>query len=535
MEKESFLKLIVDLGREKKTGILRISQDQVEKSLYLKNGKIIFVDSTLRYENLGRILVEKQKISEDQFGEVAKKVKDTGKRQGEILVEMGLLSAFEVFEALKDQLAKKIQNCFMLRDFKYEFIDGEKHIEKITEIPINVTRILIDGVQTFYTFDVLKEEGGFSKEMIPRIPQTNRAKLRDFQLKSEELKITRMLDGKRTLFTIAKDSGMEAQFVLSTVYVLNVLGIVEYTERVVKPTPKPKIDIKEPPKKEESKEKPETEEVKENKPEDKESEQSKEIVINEKLKKSPIYELYIKLDTIGYLELFGLSVKFKKESLKANYDSLIKKHKLDDIYQVYKNDELLMAEKILNKVITAYTVLKDEKQKDTYLKMRAKILQPKEPEEDNVLLAEIEINKAKMYKKKNNFSKAHEALRKAIELNDKETEYYVELADSLMTKAQTMKCSVPDEIETLLKKALSIDQNNFNIYLHLGIYYKLIDERDKAVNFFSKTMQLNPSNKRAGAELRLLDIRGDKKQSLFSFFQKKPKKGKEDKGSEEED
>jgi len=510
MSERSFLKFILGFISEKKTGALKVKKDQLEKTLYLKNGTIIFVDSTLRYENLGRILVDKGKITEDQFTGLLNKVKETGKRQGETLVELGLLTPFEVFEALKDQLGKKIANCFLLQDFEFEFADGKEHIENITEIPVNVMRTLLDGAQTVYTHEVLKKDGGFSKDIIPVISKEKKEKLNEIRLKPEEVKLLRQFDGKRTLFEIVRDENMDHQFVLATVYFLHSIQTIEYK---IKSIPKPAVPKIESPK-------PENVEKIPQKSESVKEEQSEEPID----KDNPIYDLFLKLDKMGYPEIFGLGIVFKKEDLKRNYESLISKYKLDKIEESYDGPSKDAADKILNRIVTAFTILKDDKKKDQYMKMRAKIIESKPIEEDNLLMSEIEMNKASMYMRKNKNEKALVHLRKAHELNPNEIDYMVSIAEVLMTMhGKGKKPDIPSEVAQMLKKAAVIDQNNIGVYLNLGTYYKLTGKKQKAINCFNKVIGLNPENARANAELRLFNIRGDNKPK-FTFFSKKPPK-----------
>jgi tetratricopeptide (TPR) repeat protein len=560
MGKTSFLKVAVELFNDKSTGVLKISKDQVEKSIYFKNGQIIYVDSSLRAENLGRILVDQKKISEEQFERVVKKVDETGKRQGEVLVELGYLSAFDVFEALKDQLSKKVLNCFALDDFKWEFQEGSKHLEKITEIPINTLRTLIDGVQTSYTFEVLKEEATFSKEMAPYVIPESRNKIDNLGLKPDEIKLLKLFDGKQTLFNIVKNSGIDPQFVMATTHILNVLGILDYKTLIIKKhvPERPKIVIK-PPTEEKPKaldkslktESPKQKDLKDKSKKDgaKKPDQSntneeklpikeeppKPLTLQTEDKNNPIYPLYLKIDTQGYLELFGLSVKFKKDDLKRNYDELLRKYHLDNIDQKYSGQPKEMAERVLNKVLTAFAVLKDEKKKEAYLKMRA-TTGSRPQEEDNLLKAEIEMSKAMLFKKRNAFDKAFECLKKAIELNDKEIEYLVSIAEIIMARSDALKSPVSREAEEYLKKALGIDGHSAAACLSLGIYYKMAGDRQKAINCFNKTLQINPSNQRAQAELRLFNIRKEKK-PLFSFsmFSKKPEDKEAKKPEDESD
>lgn len=551
MEKaKSFLKLILVHIEQKKTGLIRIEKDQLEKTIYLKSGKIIFIDSSLRSENLGRILVDKGKLSEEKFQEVVERVAQSGKRQGEVLVEMGILTPYEVYEALQDQLAKKLLNCFVLYDFDYEFVGGANHLEGVTEIPINDLRIIIDGVQTSYNYDVLREEGGFSKEIVPVVNKAKTSMLNEIKLKPEEVKLLRMFNGTHTLLEITRSSGYDPQFVLSTVFVLNTLGLIDYiaapdkkerakqiiTEKIsgrasdssdddgfeekeIPQKDEKHIEVREDAKKQKEEPPKKEKESKGSSPKD---------VTKPPKRDSPIYELFIKIDTTGYLELFRLSVKFKKEDLRKNYEKLISDYKLDRIDSEYGDQDREAAEKVLNKIVTAFTVLHNEKKKDEYLKMRAKIEKPKDFEGDNLLKAEIEMNKAQMFRKKADMKRAIDHVKKAIDFNEKEIEYYIALADFLMSASGGQAEHIPDEVEEILKRARSIDQNNFTVYLYLGTYYKITGDRDKAINCFSRVLDLNPGNKRASAELRLFNMRGDKK-PFFSLFSKKPKKQKKQK------
>ena len=76
-------------------------------------------------------------------------MKSSGKRQGELLVEMGLLSAFEVYEMLQMQVGRKIQNSFLLAKAEISVEEGEDLLEGVPELPIDLFRNLLESFAMF--------------------------------------------------------------------------------------------------------------------------------------------------------------------------------------------------------------------------------------------------------------------------------------------------------------------------------------------------------------------------------------------------
>jgi hypothetical protein len=117
--------ILQDLQQGKATGALIVRRSGVEKSIYLKNGQIVFATSTDVHDRLGEMLVKTRLLSREHL-EAALKLyqKNAGiKKIGAILVENGFLSPKDLFAGLKTQVKDILYGLFLWNDAEYRFED----------------------------------------------------------------------------------------------------------------------------------------------------------------------------------------------------------------------------------------------------------------------------------------------------------------------------------------------------------------------------------------------------------------------------
>ncbi len=117
--------ILQDLQQGKATGALIVRRSGVEKSIYLKNGQIVFATSTDVHDRLGEVLVKIRLLSREHL-EAALKLyhKNAGiKKIGAILVENGFLSPKDLFAGLKTQVKDILYGLFLWNDAEYRFED----------------------------------------------------------------------------------------------------------------------------------------------------------------------------------------------------------------------------------------------------------------------------------------------------------------------------------------------------------------------------------------------------------------------------
>ncbi len=109
------------LWRQKETGALLLRNDKVKKIIYMDAGEVVAVKSNLVSECLGRLLVRERLISADQCTESIKRMKSSGKRQGQVLVEMNVVTDKNLQFGLEMQLETKLFEVFLWDAGEYRF------------------------------------------------------------------------------------------------------------------------------------------------------------------------------------------------------------------------------------------------------------------------------------------------------------------------------------------------------------------------------------------------------------------------------
>src|SRR5579863_9913377 len=107
------------------TGSLLLLRDSTKKIVVLADGYPVSVRSNLLSECLGQILLEKRLITGQALAASVARMQKEKRQQGQILVEMGALSPYNLQRALVEQVEAKLLEIFSWPDGKFMFKAGE--------------------------------------------------------------------------------------------------------------------------------------------------------------------------------------------------------------------------------------------------------------------------------------------------------------------------------------------------------------------------------------------------------------------------
>src|SRR5215510_4364850 len=108
----------------RKTGILTFEREDIRKSLYLKDGNVIFATSNLPEERLGELLLSWGKISRDDYDQSVRMLASK-KRQGKILVENGAITPKQLWEGVQNQIRHIVYSLYNWENARFQFTEGE--------------------------------------------------------------------------------------------------------------------------------------------------------------------------------------------------------------------------------------------------------------------------------------------------------------------------------------------------------------------------------------------------------------------------
>ena len=108
--------VIRQLHEERRSGILRILRGESERRVYFKWGAVIFANSDRAEDRLDQRLAKFHGVSQEVLDQAHKSQRQTRKRFGEILVELGVLDEDELLQRVEEQVREIVTFLFSIDD-----------------------------------------------------------------------------------------------------------------------------------------------------------------------------------------------------------------------------------------------------------------------------------------------------------------------------------------------------------------------------------------------------------------------------------
>jgi hypothetical protein len=195
------------------TGTLVVSNGQVEKSIYFRDGAVISSASTDPKEFLGHFLVSHGFISEEELAAAIRKQEQTRTLIGRILVDQGSISEEDVHKMLSLKAEESIYDFFMWPEGEFRFLDGELPDYEMVPISLGVTGILLEGMQRIDEWQGIRE----------KIPSPHTVPVAVVDLLDDK----KLGDGQRAVLGLVNDDRSIEEICLQThsseYYVCNIL------------------------------------------------------------------------------------------------------------------------------------------------------------------------------------------------------------------------------------------------------------------------------------------------------------------------
>ncbi|MFU8807288.1 MAG: DUF4388 domain-containing protein, partial [Bradymonadaceae bacterium] len=150
-------RILARLDRSKSTGRLHVKHDHGEKSIYVREGEPIFVDSDLKDELLGNFLITRALITEEQLQEALARLNEWGGRLGDALVAIGAIPAHEIFKHLSDQMREKILEVFTWEDGYYGYYENQEPSIQGYPLGLETYETIVEGCRDRISLERIKE------------------------------------------------------------------------------------------------------------------------------------------------------------------------------------------------------------------------------------------------------------------------------------------------------------------------------------------------------------------------------------------
>ncbi|MCX7943988.1 MAG: response regulator [Deltaproteobacteria bacterium] len=489
-----FPELLAAFYQKRATGILLLKYEKIKKIVYIRDGRPIFVKSNLLNECLGRILVREKMITEEELNESVKRMKDSGRQQGTILIEMGAISPHNLKYGLEKQLEIKLYDIFGWPEGEYQFNQKEDFETPITTLELSVASIIYEGIKRNY--DVGKIEQYLEKFQHQYLhPNPNPAlRFQEMLMDEDEENILKSIDGTKTLRETMMNAQISRERMLRFIFALKMNGmIVIYPYPAGQEAPPP-LPVAPPP-------------IPTKQVEPPRHSQDNILPLEDREIKNKILKRLSIAKNGNYFDLLGVNQMSTISEIKRAYITLAKEFHPDRIPTSAGREVRKMAEELFQILTEAHNTLTDEQKRQEYINRVIQTGKTEAADEvTRLLAAEGKFQAGEEFLKKRLFGKAAESFKEALDLYPDEAEYFAYYGWALYQSEpenQEVLKKARDAIATAITKNPKLDK----AYLFMGYIYKGINRDDLAERQFEKAIQCNPDCTDALRELKLLDLK----------------------------
>jgi curved DNA-binding protein CbpA len=499
--------LLQFLRRERKTGVLTLHRNDLNKSLYLQGGDIIFATSLYPDDRLGETLLKEGKINFKQYEVSVDLLKKTGKKQGTLLVEQGFISPKELFEGVMLQVKEIILSLFTWIDGEYEFEEGPLPSEEVVTLHISTADLIFGGISRIKDWNRLMGE-------LP--PPDTRVKVAEdpdnlFQkvdLSPSMYSVAQLADGSRTLYDILVASSMPS---LECARILYFLLSVEMLQVLVPagslPLEPPSVEAEHPSSVQDPKigtEAPAAQSLKAQQSGAAGRGQAEAVdeVIFQKEKtawtKEKVEEAHRLSESQSHYEILQMSKTASREEIKKAYFRLAKEYHPDRHFEVGMEEVKSELQGLFARITEAYdTLVTERKRKEYDIKLSNGKERKKEPAKAPT--ANEFFVRGEFALKQGDLRNASYFFKEAIKEMPEKAEkaiYYLRYGQTLSRVPGKLR-----EAEEAIKKGIDLDPVGIEPYIELGHIYTKTGLRQKAIGAFSEALKRDPQNKTAKEEI----------------------------------
>jgi len=480
------------LYRERVTGLLHLQRGEAKKIIYIREGYPIFTRSNVLSECLGRMLVKEGVITQVDCDESVERSKESGRLQGTVLIEMGLLTPQEVQAALVRQVTDKLISTFAWRSGTYQFVPCDDFKKNVTQIKLTPAALIMQGINRHWTAKQLDDFLYPFMEDYLKQSSNPQYRFQDIELSKRGEAIFKHCLGVKTLDQILQQHPLARREVQK---VLAALMISEMLERTTVPEQGVVDDMLE----------------------DAETE-----VIDEKLRRK-ILDDYKRIMDSDYFEALGLGRDCGPGEVRKAYYRLAKEYHPDRFLGSGLSSEMSSKINEMFQYITqAYTILSDSDTSSGYLDEL--VNGPRKSIDINqVIEAETSYQEGRALLKVRRFNAAAKLLQRAIELSPEESEYMTYFAWALF-KSAPEKPDIQNQAMEVLLASREINPSFDLTHLYLGHVYQSQEKERQAEKSFEMAVQANPDCTEALRELRLMNLRREQEPQSKGMFKKFLKK-----------
>ncbi|MFQ5791760.1 MAG: protein kinase, partial [Acidobacteriota bacterium] len=505
LSEKTLAEVIRELYVNRKTGILHIKRDGVTKRVYFKKGSIIFANSDVNADRLGEFLIRIGEIERSTFDLASQVMKDTGKRFGKTVVDLGYMSDDKMNGLVIQQIEAILFSLFDWDSGQYNFERLDNPVEEDIVLNLSTADTILEGIRRMSSPETIRRALGDLQRVL-RHSENPLLLYQKISLTPSEGFVLSRVDGTTTVADIASISPLGEEETLRCVYGLVSAGVAELakkesgrTSRFRRPS-KEKVAIPKP-------------EAASLGSEPRAEPESSGPTPEDLALRNDITTKHASLATATHYDLLEITPTADDVEIKKAYYAMAKKYHPDAHHSPHLRDLHGLLEELFVKMTAAYQLLSNRLERQRYdsslrtgpgQKTTSPEVGPSTPPPPSgasrsaspKAMAEARYREGKRHFDDMSYFDSIQCLREAVRLNPGKPSYHRLLAKALMKNPKWYK-----EAEEHFLAALEKDEFDVSSYLGLGELYEGSGLTTRARKMYGKALEYDPDNEVAQGKL----------------------------------
>lgn len=503
LERFSFAALLHHLHGLRATGVLHLEAGRKRKWVQLRDGYPVAVRSNLVSECLGNFLSKRGRISPEAMSDSISQL-GTGRLQGEILVAMEALSEDEVSDALREQAEAKLFEIFAWTsgEFRFEFgarlqkasglsqrspanwilpgVCSRMPLERVDGwLQAQKGMLVARGRSPFYRFQEIALDPmqyRLVEEVSPGRPLSN-------YLGAEERV-------RRSLFALIRTAVLELRDPNDSSAAISGEAVMASEPPQAAPPPEPPAEDA-----------------------DREVQREQQDALRKELA-----DMAERFAGASPFEVLGVSESDEDAAVRTAFEGMAARVHPDRV-SADSDAVRQLASRVFRHVETAYETLSDPRRRQAYLIDRKRAARNAAAQEEAKQAADAQrfFQDGEAALKQRAYEVALGCFGKALQYAPREGEYHAHYGWALHL-CNPDDATMAEEALEHLKRGLKLASDREKPYLLMGRLCKAMGRAAAAEKMFTRAAQIQPGCVEALRELRLINMRREKKKGLIGRF-----------------
>lgn len=221
ISKNTFHEILVYILRESINCSLSLEDDFSTRTIFIKNRKIFFTESTNSDENFGKFLIKKEIITKAQLDKASKYMKDDNIRFGKSLVKMGVFNYEKLFHWVEEHLKWIAYSCFDVKKGHYKIDSLNIKMQENIFLDLDIMKFLLNGIRNYKDYLFIMNK----MERVEKIYIINSSLIPSIAFKKYEFHIINLIKEYNLIETVIAKSELSTSDTIKILFFLILTGI----------------------------------------------------------------------------------------------------------------------------------------------------------------------------------------------------------------------------------------------------------------------------------------------------------------------